>query len=135
MISPSDLRTIARARIKDAEALLRAGRYDGAVYLCGYAVEIALKARICKTLRWQGFPETCSEFSDKKSLQTHKLEILLQFAGQETRIKNPPFGPHWSVVSTWSPEDRYRLTGAVTQAQATTMIQSARVLLKALLPR
>ena len=56
MIDVSDLRRIARAR--DAEMLLRAGRYDGGVYLCGYAVEIGLKARICKTIKWSGFPST-----------------------------------------------------------------------------
>jgi enhancing lycopene biosynthesis protein 2 len=42
MIFPSDLRDIAQARLDDADALLQAGRFDGSVYLCGYAVEIAL---------------------------------------------------------------------------------------------
>lgn len=56
MISTKDLKAIARARLRDAHLLLRAKRFDGAFYLCGYAVELALKARICRTLKWAGFP-------------------------------------------------------------------------------
>ncbi len=37
MISVAELDNIARARIEDAQALLTAGRFDGATYLCGYA--------------------------------------------------------------------------------------------------
>ena len=62
MISVAELDNIARARIEDARALLTAGRFDGATYLCGYAVEVALKARICRTLNWTEFPNTGSEF-------------------------------------------------------------------------
>ncbi|NLJ29092.1 MAG: HEPN domain-containing protein [Deltaproteobacteria bacterium] len=50
MIAINDLRKIAQARFKDADVLLKAWRYDGAIYLCGYAIELALKARICKIL-------------------------------------------------------------------------------------
>lgn len=49
MIPKADLKATARARLRDAQVLLRGKRLDGAVYLCGYAVEIALKARICRT--------------------------------------------------------------------------------------
>ena len=52
MIDRTDLRKIAYARLRDAEALISNHRYDEAVYLCGYAVDITLKAHICKTLRW-----------------------------------------------------------------------------------
>ncbi len=63
MILKAELRRIAVARLADAELLLQAKRFDGASYLSGYAVEIGLKLRICKTLKWQGFPETNSEFN------------------------------------------------------------------------
>ena len=46
MLTVRQLREIARERIKDAEALLRAERFEGAMYICGYAVEMALKARM-----------------------------------------------------------------------------------------
>lgn len=122
--------------MKDASALLGRGRYDGAVYLCGYAVEVAMKARVCRNLRWTEFPDTPNEWQKHHQfLKVHELERLVKYTGLELRISNPPFGPHWLQVKTWNPESRYRLTGAVTQAQARQMIQSTRLLMNLLLPR
>lgn len=87
MIFTKDLQKISRARLKDAEVLLASKRYDGAIYLCGYAVELSLKARICKTLKWQGYPSTSSEFSGYQSFRTHDLDILLHISGREEKIK------------------------------------------------
>jgi len=83
MIATRDLRTIVRARLRDAQVLLRAKRFDGAWYLCGYAVELALKARICRTLKWPGFPESAQDFKGLQSVKTHDLDILLRFSGVE----------------------------------------------------
>jgi len=58
MIDVAELDKIAEARLDDARALLTASRYDGATYLCGYAVEVALKARVCRVLNWPTFPST-----------------------------------------------------------------------------
>jgi hypothetical protein len=97
MISKSELRSIAKARLRDAQVLLRARRFDGAFYLGGYAVEIALKARICRTLKWQGFPDVNAEFQGLQSLKTHDLEILLRLSGAEPKIK-AKFLAEWSAV-------------------------------------
>ncbi len=51
MLDKKEVKKIARARLKDAEVLAASRRYEGAIYLCGYAVELGLKARICKTLK------------------------------------------------------------------------------------
>jgi len=88
MISNKDLRAIGRARLRDAQVLLRARRLDGSFYLCGYAVELVLKARICRTLRWPGFPESAQDFKGYQLLRTHDLEILLRFSGAEGRVKS-----------------------------------------------
>jgi hypothetical protein len=50
----SDLHDLASSRLADADALFVAKRHAGAVYLCGYAVELVVKARICRTLGWDG---------------------------------------------------------------------------------
>ena len=50
VITINDLRAIAKARLEDATALFNNQRFDGAKYLCGYAAELTLKARICATL-------------------------------------------------------------------------------------
>jgi HEPN domain-containing protein len=87
MLTSNDLKGLSRARLRDAEALLAAGRFDGATYLCGYAVEIALKARIVKTLKWIGFPESRTDFNDLASFKTHNLQILLHLSGWKHRIR------------------------------------------------
>lgn len=131
MLSRAQLRRIARARIKDAQALLEARRYDGAVYLCGYAVELALKARIVAVLKWPGFPETNNEFKGLQSFKVHELDALLHLSGSETKIK-VRYLAEWSAVAQWDPEARYKPIGTAKRSTAALMIQSARTLLKAL---
>jgi len=131
MILPTELRTIARARLTDAEALLAAGRYDGSVYLCGYSVEIALKARVCRTLKWDGFPSTNKDFEGYHNFRTHKLDVLLHLSGAEKKIK-AEYLVEWSVVAKWEPDTRYKQIGTATASEAIDMISSAKVLLKVL---
>jgi len=131
MIKVAELDSIARARIEDAKALLTAGRFDGATYLCGYAVEIALKARICRTLDWSEFPSTTGEFQAYRSFQTHELDVLLRLSGQEGRIKQNQFAL-WNAVAIWKVESRYNVVGTVQQADAAAMIQAAEEILAVL---
>ena len=131
MIARLELRRIARARLSDAKALTDAGRYDGAAYLCGYAVEIALKARVCRTLKWSGFPSTRKEFENYTSFRTHNLDVLLSLSGQEDRIKTTYFAD-WSAVSTWDPEQRYNVVGTAKKPEVERMIVAAETLLRAL---
>jgi HEPN domain-containing protein len=131
VIAWSDLRNIARARLRDAEILLSAQRYDGAVYLCGYSVEIALKARTCRALGWSEFPETSRDFEGYQSLRTHRLDVLLHFSGAEARIKRR-FMAEWSIVAMWEPDARYRRVGTASVADAADMIRAARSVVSAL---
>jgi hypothetical protein len=131
MIESKDLRTIARARIHDATVLLRGKRFDAAFYLCGYSVELGLKARICQALNWRGFPETANEFRNFQSLKTHDLEVLLTFSGQEDRMKCE-YADVWSVVSGWNPAKRYQAIGQATLQQAENMIMYSKRLLDVL---
>jgi len=134
MITAKELRTIVRARIQDAKALLVAGHYDGSVYLCGYAVELVLKARICRTLKWtDGFPSTNREFEKYKSFKTHDLDVLLHLSGAEEKFKQQPkLTAAWSLVAAWDPEARYRGIGTATAAGAADMIDSTKAILGAL---
>jgi hypothetical protein len=128
VISRTDLRRIARARLRDSEALFDAGRYDGAIYLCGYAIELALKARICRVLNWPGFPATRAEFTPYQSFRTHSLDVLLTLSGWEQRVKRR-YPTEWSAVANWDPEMRYTPAGTASRHDAHEMIVSARVLM------
>jgi len=131
MIDRKHLKEIAKARLADSEVLWRSARYDGAVYLCGYAVEVALKARICRTLKWQEFPETRSEFQNLQSFKVHDLDALLHLSGIEARIKTR-YMTDWSIVATWEPEARYKVIGSASKQDAQDMISATRNLLATL---
>lgn len=131
MLATQEVRRIASARLRDAEVLHAAKRYDGAVYLCGYAVELALKARICKTLKWPGYPESNKEFEPLKSFKVHDLDVLLRFTGRESVVKASYF-VEWSAVAAWNPEARYKPIGSANAGDAKLMLESAAVLLKKL---
>ena len=126
-LARQDLRKLAKARLRDSEVLYGDRRYDGAVYLCGYVVELALKARICRTLRWLDY-RTGQGY---QSFKTHDLEILLTLSGAEHRVK-PAHLADWSIVLTWDPELRYRPVGSASQNDAHEIMEAARRLLKIL---
>lgn len=128
MIPVAELDKLAQARLDDAKALLAAGRADGATYLCGYAVEMALKARTCRVLNWLDFPSTASEFQAYRSFQTHELGVLLRLSGQEARIRQEHFDL-WNVAVTWKSESRYNSVGTTRLADAEAMVRATETLL------
>ena len=129
MIQKNELKKIAKARIKDADILLSSGRYDGAIYLCGYAIELALKTRICTTLKWSGYPNTNREFKDYNSFRTHDLDVLLHLSGKELFIKTN-YLAEWSVVVGWSPLSRYQLIGTTRRPDVISMVDATKNLVR-----
>jgi HEPN domain-containing protein len=125
-LTRDDFRQIARARLKDAKALLAGKRYDGGLYLCGYAVEMALKARICRTLSWDVWPK------EYKTFWTHDLDVLLNLTGREKPIKANLMA-EWSIATKWEAGMRYLPPGQATAVELKKMIDATSVLLKALL--
>jgi hypothetical protein len=98
--------------------------------LSGYAIELALKARICRTLKWPGFPDAKGDFEGMQSLKTHDLKILLQFSGVAKQVTAKRMA-EWSVVLDWNPEKRYRANRSTPQ-QAIEMIECVERLLEVL---
>jgi HEPN domain-containing protein len=127
MIPRQELRKLARDRLKDAEILYVHRRYAGAVYLCGYSIELALKARICQTLKWKGFPETTAEMSHYRSFIVHDLEVLLHLSGIEAQV-HTGYLTEWSIVLRWRPELRYQPARQTTRIDAMNMLNAAKTL-------
>lgn len=134
MLEIKELKRLSKVRIKEAELLFSHKGYDTSTYLCGYAVEFALKYRICRCLKWKSFPVTNSEFGDFKFLKTHNYEILLQLTGKADLIRTNLM-PEWSVVVKWKPENRYNPLGTITEADASDMIASTKKIVEALCGR
>jgi hypothetical protein len=67
----------SRRRREDAEALHGAGRWAGAVYLAGYAIECSLKALICYNESKNSFRETRIFQRGGHGNILHSLTLLL----------------------------------------------------------
>ena len=118
-----ELQKLACLRLKEAEALFNAGCYDGCAYLCGYVVELALKAVVCATLGVGDYPENRL----KGALRTHSFDDLKLLAGMEEAFTaNPTRLANWSVASEWKPERRYEPEGTYDQGTATGILDAVR---------
>lgn len=110
---------LAELRVAEARSLHSVGRFDGAYYLGGYAVECALKAVVTKNI-------VASVLPPKGSIDrvyTHKLEDLLDLAGLRPALKAAPgLLLSWSIVNQWSEEKRY--TCGVDSATATDFLNA-----------
>ena len=120
-----ELKDLAILRLEEAKKLYADGYYDGACYLGGYCIELALKARICKLLNLTDYPPSGDI---GKAFRTHKLEDLVTLAGLKVDLAQkrllPTFDADWSLISQWSEIWRYNPQGTKTQAQAQNFLNA-----------
>lgn len=107
--SQAEFRKLADERLEEAREFLTLKKWGGAYYLAGYAVELALKVCIIKTLMaTDAFP--VKDFS--KDCYTHVIEKLVVLAKLVDLRKiataaDPGLSMNWIVVKDWSEEKRY----------------------------
>jgi HEPN domain-containing protein len=125
MATPKQLKDLALLRLDEAEALFAAGLYDGAKYLAGYVVELALKARICRLLDLDEYP---NQGELRRVYAVHNLDQLLILAGLRRAIDplNTPLFDNWSTTILWKPESRYDAAGSVTRRDAEEILNAIR---------
>ena len=105
----AEFQVLAEERLVEAKALLDLEKWDGAYYLAGYAVELALKACIIKTLMaTDAFPDR--DFS--KNCYTHVIEALVKLAKRDEALKlamdtDRNLLKNWTTVRDWSEQKRY----------------------------
>ena len=114
MIPNLVLKYLVLNKIKDAEVLLKNGRHAASLYIAGYAVEVALKNKICRALQFSlGFPETKQELTSYLQhinrnnpavlnislgeIRNHDLSKLLFYSGAELKIQSN-FYKEWNIV-------------------------------------
>jgi hypothetical protein len=146
MISKKALRELIDQKLKDAEVLIANRRYSAAVYMSGYALELALKLKICKIFKFsRGFPDNKAEFNayqnnaksqpllagiitQIKDIRNHDLNKLLFYSGAEFRI-NLNFLNEWNLVASWTPEMRYQLQ-KVLKREAENKVSAIKTLIQ-----
>jgi HEPN domain-containing protein len=74
-----EFRRLAGIRLEEAKVLRRNGKFEGCYYLCGYAVECALKACISKLTKRFDFPDKTL----LEGIYTHNLTQLFRIAKLE----------------------------------------------------
>jgi hypothetical protein len=119
MITASDFRQVSDDRMRDCQALLAAGRYDAIMYLSGYVLEAALKACICDTLGWEGFPgakENGHRFV--RPMMVHDLGLLLHYSGRESFVLSQLQSEWSNVAQDWTTEIRYAPNQNVNREKA-----------------
>jgi len=125
-----------------AEFLVANGFYDDAYYLGGYAFELRLKAKICRTLVIPDFFDFDNSKSRKlplnkirrtdkdnlyKPFKVHDYEQLLILSGLYSEFSNKiitdlVFGADWSVISKWDESLRY--SNGTNKADVESFLQS-----------
>jgi len=108
---------LANTRLREAKKLFESRLYDGAFYFCGYSIELAFKARICKLMDIESYLEN-GEIS--RSFKIHDLNHLLLLSGLKKKLEyeisiNQDFAANWSLVTNWNEGYRYRPIGATSK--------------------
>lgn len=111
MASRSQLKELALLRLQEAEVLFANGFFDGSAYLCGCAIELVLKARICATLGVAEYPEKGTRL--REAMKSHGLEDLGLLAGlaHDLTSARPALLANWSLMIEWKPEWKYEPKG------------------------
>lgn len=133
MATASNLKTLALERLKEAECLIANGHVSGAYYIGGYAIELALKAVVCKKLAIEIFEKEEVPRHIAKSFMIHDLSDLVILAGlandMETNCRaDDGFQICWSVVSDWSEQRRYEM--ACSAENAKLFVFSIKIVIK-----
>jgi HEPN domain-containing protein len=125
MATRKELKELALLRLNEAETLFAAGLYDGAGYLCGYVLELALKARICRILDLAEYPATGDL---GRVYATHDLVRLLTLAGLRGRLAaSDAVVKNWGLAAPWKPEEqRYDAAGSLTMREAEEFLEAIR---------
>jgi HEPN domain-containing protein len=105
-----DLEKLSRTRLEDAGHLFHGGRFSGAYYLAGYAVELGIKACIAKVFQADAIPDKALV----NAVYSHNLDGLLGTAGIKAQLQSDMkndavLSSAWGVASKWNETSRYEM--------------------------
>lgn len=109
-----ELQRMAEERLKDAAALIAAGRWEFGYYAAGYAVECGLKSCILARMVYTGW--VLEEKWDAKVCLTHELAKLVHLAGLTDQLNadlkasaaaGGEFVENWTTAKEWTVTSRY----------------------------
>ena len=124
-----ELKKNALNRLKVGEGLIRSGDYTLAVEMLVFALEIALKACICKTLNLEEYPDNIGNKQMAATFRTHKFDELLLFSGFQNKFElrsgNKWRYNSWSqATGKWDVSERYVNISKYTKADAELVLKA-----------
>jgi len=140
MQNRTKIQEIAENRLAEAELLFQNGHYDGACYIVGYCIELALKATICKTLDIDNLFDPNGKYKAEfiKPFKTHNLADLLAYAGLKNKFEKDKIDQRnlissWAYIKDvlkWSEEFRYQEIGTQKAEETQQLLQSVKIILQ-----
>ncbi len=122
-VNRTELRQLAEDRVLDAQALLDAGRWSGAYYLAGYAMECGLKACVLAHVEKTGAIFINSNFS--KRCFTHDVKELIELCELKKQhahqLNNARFDVFWTLALLWTEVSRYQQK---TESEARQLVEA-----------
>jgi len=113
-VNQSQLREMAIKRIRDANALLRGGRWEFSYYAAGYAVECALKSCLLARMVYTGWvfeekwkADVCRSHDFGELIKLADLTNELNARLAASAASGGAFVAHWGTVIQWSVTSRY----------------------------
>lgn len=101
-------------RLDDARTLLAAQRWQGAMYMAGYAVECLLKTKLMQRYRCRTLNQLDEALVKKGqvaadwSIYSHELVAMMNLLGCQEQIQaDRAMRRHFSFIGQWSPAWRY----------------------------
>lgn len=112
VIARNEFQQLADVRLREAKTLLDSGLWDGAYYLTGYAVEVALKACVINTVLDTGAAFLFQDRKFSEKCWTHDIEKLVELAGLKPRLdaatsNNTVLNRNWATTKDWKEDRRY----------------------------
>jgi hypothetical protein len=112
-VNRSDFQELAELHLRHAKALLDAQLYSGAYYMCGYVVECALNACICRKTNQFDFYLSPEE---SRAAWSHDLGNCSSPLRWTVSLALPArligiLDINWESVEDWSPDSRYQPQG------------------------
>jgi hypothetical protein len=116
----AELQDLTGLRLEEAEALYAVQKFDGCVYLCGYVVELGLKAVVCRTLNLNQYPES------RPAFKVHDFDNLVLLAGLQSDVKalSGALRTNWFLVSRWNSTLRYAPRNTSGQSDASDRLDA-----------
>ena len=104
----------SKHRWDDAQALFKALRWRGAMYMAGYVIECLLKTKLMRIFDCRNLRELDEELQRRGAISaqatvfTHQLEVLLRLTQRIDQLRQDQV--HWrlfNIVNRWVPAWRY----------------------------